>query len=425
MSFQNHHLWIIHQGRRSLLWELWRGSSAATPEQLDKAVSEERNLTRKGMTYSEVLSSSSKGNRNPKRVKQKMESNLTGTKRPRYPGSQPCGRCFRMTHKTSECWHQVVCLYCACVGHVVARCRVVPRHSLKRKRMHVRSKKSSEPTDQRREMVSKTPAHASLASCHLWSRRSTLSLPLSPEIAVVREELAKVAIRTILSGFVMDASLEEVLPMVINFSLAGPLTPLNDNTYLVPLLSRAEAKEVCKMREVQFRIKEGLCSAKLEPWSAELGAIDRASGDGQWVRIWNLPMHGWCWSVILEVLKTIGEQVSLSQEFKTNKRFISALVHRRVGVSLPVELELSLGIRRYMVILMVDKGPQPVYCVDLNRFILPDVRHDGEFASSLLRRATHEIAPGEKGKQPISDLLRSCPDRLVELTSHLDIDEAK
>lgn len=127
------------------------------------------------------------------------------------------------------------------------------------------------------------------------------------------------------SGYVTVSALEEIIPSIINCTIAGPLTPLNDASYLIPLISRAEVKDACKLDAVTFATKDGRCSARLAPWSAELGAVDRASGEGQWIRIWNLPLHGWCWSIILEVLKTVGELVSLSQELKTNKCFVLAL----------------------------------------------------------------------------------------------------
>lgn len=186
----------------------------------------------------------------------------------------------------------------------------------------------------------------------------------------MREELAMVVVVTILSGYVTDATLNEVIPYVINRTLAGPLIPLNDNTYLVPLTSRAEVKDVCKLDEVSFSKKDGICVARLAPWSAELGAVSRASGEGMWIRIWNLPLHGWCWSVILEVLKTVGELVVLSQQFKTNKQFVSALMRWRPRTTLPVEMELSLGMRKYLVLLTDDRGEQTKYRPDLGRFIL-------------------------------------------------------
>lgn len=99
------------------------------------------------MTYSEALSSSSEDTRNPKGVqdgKQKTARLLMGAKRPRSPIEHSCGRCFRSTHKTEECRHQVIYLRYVGVGHVTANCRVETRCSQKRKMVHVWSKHSFE-----------------------------------------------------------------------------------------------------------------------------------------------------------------------------------------------------------------------------------------------------------------------------------------
>lgn len=141
--------------------------------------------------------------------------------------------------------------------------------------------------------------------------------------------------------------------------------------------------------------------------------MDRVFGECLWVRIWNLPMHGWCWSVILKVLKSVGELVSLSQEFKTNRRFVSALVRQRMGMTLPIELELSLGMRKYMVLLTEDRGNQSKYLPELGRFILPDRSADGDIGLPS-RWAIHEINPVEKGKRPAVLPILKEPEGLVE-----------
>lgn len=409
--------------RMSLLGGLWGGGRPS--EQLQGApVSVEGCIEKKVMSFVEAVSSSSedleklKGARYKEPLKVKP---FSGAKRPRSPGEQTCGRCFRTTHRTSECHHQVVCLRCAGLGHVAAKCKWEPRQSPKRKRIHVRSKHVAETTK-----VSSEETPTSLTRRYPEIRpqtasHSSLSLPLTQEIVTVREELALVVVVTILSGYVSDVGLGEVLPSVINRSLAGPLTPLNDKMYLVPLASRAEVNEVSKLDVVQFTTKDGSCSAKLAPWSAEIGAVDRASGDGIWVRIWNLPLHGWCWSVILEVLKKVGELVALSQEFKTNKCFVSALVRRRPGISLPIEIELNLGMRKYLVLLTDDKGKQTTYRADLGRFVLCDlggggevehqVRLDKQVASSREVRTNATESPSstnseglvERSSRPVDD----------------------
>lgn len=114
----------------------------------------------------------------------------------------------------------------------------------------------------------------------------------------------------------------------------------------------------------------------------------------------------------------VGELVSLSQQFKTNKRFISALIRRRRGTSLPVELDLSLGMRRYLVILTEDKGVQPTYKLELGHFVLPDRSVDRE-SDIPLRRSTHEINPMEKGKRPDGMPSLKAAKKLVESSSHL------
>lgn len=48
--------------------------------------------------------------------------------------------------------------------------------------------------------------------------------------------------------------------------------------------------------------------------------------------------------------------MALSQAVIAHKWFISALVRRRTGVSLPLELEVSLGMRKYIVIITGDRG---------------------------------------------------------------------
>lgn len=80
----------------------------------------------------------------------------------------------------------------------------------------------------------------------------------------------------------------------------------------------------------------------------------------------------------MEILKTVGEMVALSQEFRTNKRFVSALVRRRPGTVLPMELDLNLGMRKYAVLITDDRGEQTRYRPDLGRFELVCRRSDGD-----------------------------------------------
>ncbi|KAH7681768.1 Zinc finger CCHC-type protein [Dioscorea alata] len=206
---------------------------------------------------------------------------LSGAKRQRSPTEATCGRCFRSSHKTAECRHQVVCLKCACVGHMAARCPVI--QSPNRKRIHVRTKKQSTATPERRCEVVEQGVVSS--ATHQVSSKAALSLSLNPEAETAREELASVVVVTIVEGFVNEGSVLEVVPSIINKCLAGPITPLSDIAFLIPLASRDEVKEVCKLGSFKVATKDGPCTLKLSPWSAEIGTAGRASGRGQWITI--------------------------------------------------------------------------------------------------------------------------------------------
>ncbi|KAH7659259.1 Zinc finger CCHC-type protein [Dioscorea alata] len=377
---------------------------------------QEGKLRRQDVSYAQAVSSSSSGVsrslrldivRSPKEKASNLPRSsvqLASSKRPRSPRDATCGRCFRNTHKTSECRHQVVCLRCDGVGHVAARCAAVLRRSPRKPRVHVRTKRELPHAvglakDGASVQVSDGQNQRVPAINHV-----SLSLSLSPEISTVREELAKVVIVSVELGFVNESSVVEVIPSIINQPLAGPLTPINEFTFLAPLPSRADVKEICKMGTCAAMTKDGQCSLKFAPWSVELGADGRASGAGQWVLIWNLPLHGWCWSVIEAVLKPIGELISISQASTPHKKFISVLARQRQGVLLPLELDLSLGMRRYKILMTADKDDFPTFHRGWGRYVLPASKDTGErlLSSSLSappQRSTHEIAREAKGKE--------------------------
>lgn len=209
---------------------------------------------------------------------------------------------------------------------------------------------------------------------------------------------------TLVDGAVNEASIIEMAPSIVNKPLAGPITPLNETAFLVPLASREEMKEVCKLGSFKVITKDGPCTMTMAPWSAEIEADGRASGEGQWIHIWNLPFHAWCWNIICEVVRPVGELIALSQAPSTHKYFISVLVRRRMGVSLPFVVALSLGMRRYSVLIRGDHGVLSIFKRELGRYALTDDEAEitVETAGRLgARRGTHEISKAEKGKQPI------------------------
>lgn len=228
--------------------------------------------------------------------------------------------------------------------------------------------------------------------------KASISLSLSPEIAKVREDLARVAVLTIVDGYVNESSVLEVTPTVLNCTLVGPITPLNECSFLVPLGSRDEVKTVYKLGSFKVATKDGPCTLNIAPWSANLGADGRASGEGQWTLIRNLPLHGSCWKIIVEVLKLVGELIVLSQASVPYKRFISALIRRRLGVKLPMEVECNLGMRRYQVLITTNKGEFPKFSKALGRYMWPTRENVIKSLLPVDGRFTHNIPSEAKGK---------------------------
>lgn len=189
---------------------------------------------------------------------------LSGAKRPRSPNEATCYRCFRSSHKTAECRHKVVCLRCACVGHMAARCLVV--RSPHRKRLHVRSKimSSSVQTEVQPEKVALDERQVKrwVAPIDGLLARVSFSLSLSPKIENIREDLSKVAFLSLIEGFVNESSVLEVAPTIINKVLAGLIIPLDDCCFLVLLFSREEVKDVCKLDCFKVATKDGSCTLK-------------------------------------------------------------------------------------------------------------------------------------------------------------------
>lgn len=113
--------------------------------------------------------------------------------------------------------------------------------------------------------------------------RASLSISLSPEMAELRKDLAKVVVLSLEERFVNESNLLVFIPSIINRPHVGQITPLNECTFWILLASREEVKDVCKMGSFKAVTKDGPCTLKLSPWSADLGTDERASGVGQWI----------------------------------------------------------------------------------------------------------------------------------------------
>lgn len=239
----------------------------------------------------------------------------------------------------------MVCRRCECAGHVAVNCPLDARRSPRRKKIRVRPRVSTEADKLSSEQRLKPQVSASDSTGHSQPTYAKISIPVPPEASSLRDELESVGILSLRTGQISESVLQDVIPSVLNVPLSGPLTPINDDVYLIPLATKEEVKAACLLGVFELSSKQGLCSMSISPWTAELGALGKASGSGQWVHIWNVPLHGWCESVISEILKPVGDLVAVSKMSHPNKSFISVLVRRRLEVSLPMEVELSFGIR--------------------------------------------------------------------------------
>lgn len=408
--------------------ELWGGADVGGADNSrDKEAAGSRSIgagesgeggTKRGLTYAQVASSSSEDNLSKLKKKVHLRSNSkmkTGVKRPRSPRDGACGRCFRTSHATAECRHQVVCMRCSCVGHVAARCPVEARRSPRRRRLHVRSKlvgSVAGPQKAEREMSGITKLHQSSGDSRsegttsgMESRmvvnQASLSLSLSPESDALREDLAKVAVLSIVGGYDNEGSVLEVVPSLINVNPAGPILPLNENSCLIPFANRDEVREVVNLGTFDAITKDGPCVLRLANWTAEIGAEGRAVDDGQWVTVWNLPLHDWCWSVIEKVLRPIGELITLSKMTVPHKRFITALVRRRVGSMLPMELDFSFGMRKFQILIVGERGEHPKFSHAAGKYFFSEPSNVDVDRPTVETRSTLDILKTVKGKLPI------------------------
>lgn len=111
--------------------------------------------------------------------------------------------------------------------------------------------------------------------------------------------------------------------------------------------------------------------------------------------------------MIEEVLKPVGELISLSNEITPHERFISALIRQRHGISLPINLNFIFGMQRYQVLIIGENCALPKYCWDLGLFVLLKkyrwdldlfVLQESHKVAIKERGYLHDIPPEEKGK---------------------------
>lgn len=80
-------------------------------------------------------------------------------------------------------------------------------------------------------------------------------------------------------------------------------------------------------------------------------------------------MHGRTWTVLVELLRPIGELVAIPQPSKPHKAFLSVLVRYRPWIILPHEVSFSFGMRKFIVLITDNKLPFPIFRKDLEKFV--------------------------------------------------------
>lgn len=139
----------------------------------------------------------------------------------------------------------------------------------------------------------------------------------------------------------------------------------------------------------------GPCVFSNSPWTPDIGAVGAASGRGQVLLIWNLPLHAWTWSVLVEHLWQIGELVAIPQPTRPHKSFLSVLVRRRPRVVLPHEVAFNFGMRKFLILITDNKLPFSSSSKDLEKYVYP--------ATSPMRERSHTLVEQQRGTCVLSD----------------------
>lgn len=71
-----------------------------------------------------------------------------------------------------------------------------------------------------------------------------------------------------------------------------------------------------------------------------------------------------------EVLKPVGELVPISKSSQVNKRYLAVLLQQQRKASLPLEVELNIGMQRYVLLITCSKDPWPVFQPKLQSFMV-------------------------------------------------------
>lgn len=103
--------------------------------------------------------------------------------------------------------------------------------------------------------------------------------------------------------------------------------------------------------------------------------------------------------VIEQVLRPVGDLITLSKLLEPYKRFVTVLVRRHRGVKLLLELDFLFGMRRYQVLITKERGEMSTFNRLLGRYVLREMAREFGRVSAVLE-SDHQGSAEEKGKKP-------------------------
>lgn len=109
--------------------------------------------------------------------------------------------------------------------------------------------------------------------------------------------------------------------------------------------------------------------------------------------------------IIERVVRPMGDLITLSKQTVPHKGFLSVLIRCRSGVKLPLELDFSFGIRRYLVLITEERGRFSAFNKVMERYELVKTKGDDMIPSEVVR-STHMVPRSEKGKQLLNQVSR-------------------
>lgn len=195
----------------------------------------------------------------------KGKAKYSGGKRRGSQASLHCSRCLRRGHHAHECRHLLTCRRCKGAGHVAVNCLVE----------NLTDRRRLEPNPL---IASKEDQGGKLSAKPFLSlQRSTLCIPLSPDIIKTKNEFKKVFIITVTSGYCNADAL--------NLLDGGSVKWFRLNSYILLLNNSEEAKILENWGSCEIKASHGPCSLTISPRSPKFGLVSPAAGPGVWALV--------------------------------------------------------------------------------------------------------------------------------------------